>query len=277
MPTWLEQITPLPITRPSTVHGYANGDIPASVLVKVDDNGARLIEPVAHAWMAMKAAAAGDAVHLGVSSVADAYRSYRIQASTFRARYTDTGIPVYEPRPAAGAKRWNGDENRPATWWTKNPGVADAAVPGTSNHGWACAVDVASAGVPGRLAWLEQHAWSYGFQWENRTENWHLTYVAADVIPPALRLPPPDPPIEEPDDMPLRILILQDAQGAAVLLDGFTGRWLDPERYNAFHYFHPALRDEPAAKSWLANVTMLGALPPGVTAGDVWGHQPDAA
>lgn len=89
----------------------------------------------------------------------------------------------------------------------------------------------------------------------------------------ARRLTPPPPPT--PEDDPMRILILNDAGGAAVLLHGFTGRWLDPKRYNEYHLFYPIV-DEPATKAWLANVTMLGPLPPGVTPGNVWGHQPDA-
>ena len=84
---------------------------------------------------------------------------------------------------------------------------------------------------------------------------------------------PPPPPIEE---EPLRILILQDVGGAAILIHGYTGRWLDPARYNTFHFFYP-ITDEPATVAWLKNVTMLGPLPPGVSDTQVWGHQPDVA
>lgn len=73
-----------------------------------------------------------------------------------------------------------------------------------------------------------------------------------------------------------RILILTDAGGAAVLMYGFTARWLDPARYNEYHYFYPYIVDEPASTAWLRNLTFLGPLPPGVTPGHVWGHQPDA-
>ena len=96
----------------------------------------------------------------------------------------------------------------------------------------------------------------------------------ADLRKPYETAPPE--PAEEGEVTSFRILVLEDADDAAVLLDGFTGRWLDPERYNAYHYFYPKIVDEPAAKSWLTNVTMLGALPPGVTPDDIWGHQPDA-
>jgi len=104
-----------------------------------------------------------------------------------------------------------------------------------------------------------------------------IRYLSAELLAKVnALLEPPFPPPTPPEEDPLRILVLNDAGGAAVLLSGFTGRWLDPARYNAFHYFNPELVDEPAAKSWLANVTMLGALPPGVSVGDVWGHQPDS-
>jgi len=94
-------------------------------------------------------------------------------------------------------------------------------------------------------------------------------------------LDPPFPPPPPPEEDPLRILVLNDAGGAAILLSGFTGRWLDPARYNAYHK-HYAIVDEPASKSWLTNIVMTGPLPPGVLApapgvpGDVWGHQADS-
>lgn len=266
MTSWLDQITPLPITRPSTVHGYANGELPPAVLVEIDVNKAKLIQPVAAAYKAMKGAAAADGIELRPTSAADGYRSYIQQATTFRFRYVDTGEDGRLPRPTNDAKRWNGDvAGQPATWWDKRDDKADAAVPGTSNHGWACAVDIANAGVPARLAWLEQHARSFGFMWENPRENWHLTYVEGDNVPPALRPPP-----EEDDAVKFRILVIEDGGGAAILLNGQVGQWLDPQRYNEFHYFFPHIVDERAAKSWCKNVVLTGPVPPGMAVSDFW-------
>lgn len=82
---------------------------------------------------------------------------------------------------------------------------------------------------------------------------------------------PPTPPT--PEEEPMRILILKDAGDAAVLLNGFTASWLDPKRYADFHRFYN-ITDEPAAISWLSNVVFVGPLPSGVTAANVWHHQP---
>lgn len=50
-----------------------------------------------------------------------------------------------------------------------------AAVPGTSNHGWAVAVDF--TGLTTRaLAWLRANAGEYGFLNDVPSENWHYTY-----------------------------------------------------------------------------------------------------
>ena len=65
-----------------------------------------------------------------------------------------------------------------------------------------------------------------------------------------------------------------DPGGAAVLINGFTGRWLDPARYNEYHLFYPSV-DEQASKAWLKNIVFLGPLPPGVTTATVWAHQAD--
>jgi hypothetical protein len=221
---WREQMADLPITRPSTVVGYANGEIHSSVLVQVDPNRARLIEPVARAYLAMKGQALEDGVTLNVTSAADGYRSYAVQETTFRIRYMDTGIDSNRPRPTSDSKAWN------FTWWDKRDGYADAAVPGRSNHGWACAVDIANAGNPSRLAWLELYAARYGFLWENPTENWHLTYVMGDEIPEALRSD------EEDDDVKYLHVICAGRPEAIVALDGAGATFVglaSPEDRNA--------------------------------------------
>lgn len=275
MAAWYDQITKLPIKRPSSTAPFSNGEIPLSVLVEVEEwgqpdavkDGPKLIEPVAKAWLAMKNHAWNDGIIINVSSPADAYRTYAQQVTTFRFRYVDTGIPTTEPRPTSDSKRWDGDENRPATWWDKHNNVADAAVPGTSNHGWACAVDVASAGVPARLAWLEAWARHYGFMWENRTENWHLTYVEGDALPPAFQ--PVNPPIPSEDDE-MRIITLTDKADASFLLTGQMASWLDPARYNGYIFLNGIQPERYLASQVTSNWVLTGTIPPGLTKNDFW-------
>ena len=75
--------------------------------------------------------------------------------------------------------------------------MAPAGVPGTSNHGWGLAIDVASASGA-RLEWLlgdgflSSNALRFGFSWEvsdpknKNFEAWHLRYVCAESLPRAV-------------------------------------------------------------------------------------------
>lgn len=276
----------MPFVVPSLLvqqYGPVSGRIPFDHLVTGGTEGWRFWLPAARCHRAMMAAArlAGfDPRSTGT------YRTYERQVSLFKERYSHVNSAV-------GRKFWpvslGGDDRY---WWKiQNPVTkkypADAAVPGTSEHGWGCADDVAEerdGDVPAESIsaafhqWLTINARDYGFEQTNRSEDWHWAYTLGGVIPPLVLIyeQPPPPPLPPPGEDEMRILVLTDAGGAAILLTGFTGRWLDPARYNAFHYFNPAIKDEPASKAWLANVTMLGALPLGVEPSHVWGHQPDA-
>jgi peptidoglycan hydrolase-like protein with peptidoglycan-binding domain len=89
-----------------------------------------------------------------------AYRTLAQQVELFEARYTlqNTGK---EPRTYQGK-----------TYWLK-PGNAMVASPGTSNHGWGCAVDMALL-VKGSIVavtapfvqWAAGVAVAHGFSWE---------------------------------------------------------------------------------------------------------------
>jgi hypothetical protein len=68
-------------------------------------------------------------------------------------------------------------------------------VPGTSNHGWALAVDTGEerdndAGTEsldaGTLNWLLAHALDFGWSWELQSEPWHLRCFVGDAIPAAV-------------------------------------------------------------------------------------------
>src|SRR4029079_12224102 len=78
------------------------------------------------------------------------------------------------------SKVWN---NR--TYWLKR-GMAMAAVPGTSNHCWGCAVDAALGGYGNAaksvgepfLSWAVGNARRLGWSWEVQSEPWHLRLVS---------------------------------------------------------------------------------------------------
>ena len=117
-----------------------------------------------------------------------ALRSVTVQEVLFRQRYVQ-GNHQGKPGYTNDVREWNGK------LWTRRAGQAAAAVPGTSNHGTGCAVDVktrrdandppyAKAIVwsrwddPDRIAFLKVAA---TFGWaddEGRLvdEVWHLTY-----------------------------------------------------------------------------------------------------
>lgn len=134
----------------------------------------RLLPNPARAWNAMVAAAAVDGIELRPTSMADTFRSYAIQETIFRQRYSTSEVAGF-----LGTKRWNGQV------WYQRPHTAMAAVPGTSNHGWANAVDVANASGA-RLMWMVRWAETFGWSWETQSEPWHLRYVAGDQLPAAV-------------------------------------------------------------------------------------------
>lgn len=154
---------------PSNLAGQTNGRLPDSLLVDVP--GGRLHANTAVAWLELVRRAAADGIALAPTSRADTYRTYAIQESTFRARYT----PV--PLPGRPYKMWNGIR------WYQKPGTAMSAVPGTSNHGLGLAIDVAYASGA-RLDWMVVNAPTLGFSWEVQSEPWHIRYVWGDLLPP---------------------------------------------------------------------------------------------
>lgn len=130
--------------------------------------GAYLLAPVEASWQAVC-----DEVQRRhgwrptLTSAGDAYRSYAIQERIFRQRYTPDRVTGIDPRWWAGR-----------LWW-RLPGVAAAAVPGTSNHGRGDTVDVASLAYGTRrfeqfAAVATAHGWS---NVEGRAvgEAWHWT------------------------------------------------------------------------------------------------------
>lgn len=224
------------VIYPKALQGQTNGEIDPALMGNSGTRGMLLLQVAIPAWQALVASAA-QAGH--VLDATGMYRSYDQQVALFTSRYVTP--------PVAGAteiKKWNGQS------WSKKPGVASAAVPGTSNHGWGLAIDTAeqsdsdpeaeSIDQP-TLDWMVGNAARFGFSWELQSEPWHIRYVAGDNIPQAViewmagQLPPippqPDPPPAEEvvlKDMPT--LHKGDTGNAVVVLQGMLiqrGVWTD--------------------------------------------------
>lgn len=175
-----------PVTMPTALRHTLNGKLLSKDLTTVPGlaGGAdiRLIAPAARAYAAMQAAASTAGHTFKIGSANSAYRPHSDQERIFRDRYY---IHIL------GTRRWQGKR------WRKRPGVAAAAVPGTSNHGWALAVDLGSEldGDDGTesisnaaVAWLVGNAHLYGFSAELQSEPWHWFYYAGDATPAAVLL-----------------------------------------------------------------------------------------
>jgi LAS superfamily LD-carboxypeptidase LdcB len=181
MASWTQQINQHKVKIPAELDGCKNGELPPSKLVDVfNGNGkriGRLNRPAARAWAAMVAAATADGVVLDAT---DTYRDRATQDRLWNERYdhTDHGK----------GGRTCGGEHR-----FLKPGMATAACPGTSNHGWGNAVDDKNQTPKAGLTWLEANAVRFGWEWELASEVWHLHYFAGDEPPAAV--------IEGMDDM----------------------------------------------------------------------------
>jgi len=152
------------VTLPHDLKNQANGKLDANLLLPVD--GGHMHHLAAKHFTSLAFAAKKAGFILKPTSEVDTYRNYAVQLTTFFKRYDNT----------KRATRTEKFENK--QWWLK-PGVAGAAVPGTSNHGWGLAIDIAHV-TPAMLEWLVKHADAYGFSWESQSENWHIRYYKGD-------------------------------------------------------------------------------------------------
>lgn len=245
-------------TVPPAVQASGNGTLPSDWLRSFDGTTAvayKLFAPVAHAMQAMILAALADGIRLTTTG---RYRSYAQQESLFLQRYTPGPFDpaVHRTSPSIVRRVWNGRE-----WYLKR-GMAMAATPGTSNHGWGIADDICEAGPNGEkisirdgaLAWLRDNAADFGFALDIHEEPWHwhwyrpgavseLTQRTVDVLDAVgvrvpdlatfgFTAPPPTPPPAPPeeDDMPLSD---EDVQRIAEAV--WTREIVDPYNWNRRH------------------------------------------
>lgn len=206
------------VRYPASLAGFKNGQLPSTALHRVpldDGRGAWMEITAARAFEAMFAAARNDLDGLKVRHVGD-YRPFSRQLEMFVDRYKPVSAAVYYATRSSARKRWRdaGKYGYESTYWVKNRPVATSATPGTSNHGWGLALDVAEQRdgdsspdpISSRFVnWLIVHAGRFGVSAELQSEPWHWRYVAGDVIPKAVldyENPPPPPPPPKPTPPP---------------------------------------------------------------------------
>lgn len=174
------------VILPSDMVNVQNGKLPDSLLVEViPRHGWKMHHKAARAYEAMRKAAKQEGFYFSFSG--NPYRTYDEQVALLLQRFTNTFDPSRNDPNVT--RTYNGQ-----TWYMLK-GMAPVASPGTSNHGWGLAVDLAldpsrdeifqwpndymGAAEP----WLLQHADSFGFSWELDVEPFHLRYWAGDNLP----------------------------------------------------------------------------------------------
>lgn len=156
---------------------HANGQIPDSALVTIA-KGARLLAGPAAAfeWICDEVERRYGWRPQPTGSF-DGYRplegNYFAQTETFERRYRRQDVGV---GPLGDRRFWPGHG-----WYVRWTGAA-AAVPGTSNHGWGCAVDVANLGGFGTVRYLQFAEVAAEVGWTNTEgrsigEHWHWVDV----------------------------------------------------------------------------------------------------
>lgn len=171
--------------------GYPNGDIPASAMYPVQSMGGTfyLREDAAYWWWRLTAEYG--AVWGVPLEITDGYR------------------PL--------AEQWYYWNAYQAGWGNV------AAYPGTSNHGWACAVDIYTPSFGGSSStpqhgWLRAHAPSFGWTWTTGKasgESWHWEFTESLPIPAGTNVTP----IGDEIDMASREEIREDLKALLISPD----------------------------------------------------------
>lgn len=223
---------------PSTLAGQPNGAVDPRLLAQVDQRTGiawLMLAVVARSMRAMHVAAKRAGFHLtSTGRGRTLYGQWDIFGGP-RKRYEPCTYSDYlVAKPFGRAKQWPDADRRlvgvllridipEARYWRKikqvNGGyLATAAVPGTSNHGWWGADDMAEniGGVlkplsRGALQWLYDNAPSFGFKWGLKSETWHLVWVGGNTVTQRtldIETPAPPAPIPGPTLSPHEALKL---------------------------------------------------------------------
>lgn len=177
-----------PMKLPANLAEQPNGKIDPSLMVALHPRGS-LHVAAARAWKALVAECGKVGLPL-TFTYGGMYRTYDEQYSLFISRYTTAASST------ASRKWWDG------RWWFLKPGMAMAAVPGTSNHGLGLAIDcafdtdprdglgpddAAAIAAHPQFNWFRDNISRFGFSFEVQSEPWHIRYVAGDALPQAVK------------------------------------------------------------------------------------------
>lgn len=212
-------LSPLPVN---------SGQLAIETLSKVAGGGMLHVN-AARSWKALVAAAFEAGFILTYTGTTACYRDFVRQTNLFKERYRHEG-------QGGGCKQWLFKHLGDNKMWCKIYAyLATAAVPGTSNHGWGLAIDMALDGYtpdtwkavtsnPSAHNWLQANVRRFGFSYEIQSEPWHIRLVVGDDITPAVlafEQGTPPPPIPEEDDM---IELMQDINGVWAVAPGWNTR-----------------------------------------------------
>lgn len=225
------------VNLPSSIKGQPNGAVDPSLLSWVEPTRTALVYLLAEYPARAMRAWHADALKNGISlTTTGRGRTLAQQWDIFggsQARYRPTTIDEWNITATGSRKSpWSASDRAvvaaklgitipSSSYWVKiNSRFATAATPGTSNHGYWCADDLAEY-VNGVLVGLRASTLQYlygsgarfGFTWETISEDWHVCWMSGDVLPQAVIayetgpiIPPPGP-VTPPttvydDDMP---------------------------------------------------------------------------
>lgn len=177
--------------RPADLHPEQNGKLFPNQVVPVLFPGIGMLTLhalCAQAWNVMALIAQLETGRtMTCTSAADALRTFALQERAFFTRY---GRPYNPLTMTTSSKVYQN-----LRYWLRRL-MAMVATPGTSNHGWGCAVDgalwvqvngkwriVSMASDKEFFAWLKANASRFGFYLNVNSESWHLEYCPAENTP----------------------------------------------------------------------------------------------
>lgn len=175
------------VTKPAFLAAYENGKLPSNIMRSWDEDGLMFL-PVSYAFQGLYLAASNAGHHLRADSTGR-YRSYERQVALLHERYVPYYVDGARDTNYVPAHFYNGKFYPAGTWWLKSGAMA--ATPGTSNHGWGLADDMASdanADNVGEfmsdalLTWMRDNAPKYGIGLETRSERWHWHWIGGNAL-----------------------------------------------------------------------------------------------
>lgn len=197
-----------PIVKPSDLAGATNGIIPADLLVDVGRRGSKMHHLAARGWRCLMWHFEQAGYRWDVASIDP--RTYQRQCEMFDGRKYPGGryLPqeMWATWEATGGKwgkrdngsiqqyAWQAQDRTYTEQWRRMSQYAMAAIPGTSPHGWALAVDLATQldddepaeGITEdqvRFLMADNLALNCGFAWSTVQEPWHLQWYVGDALP----------------------------------------------------------------------------------------------